>query len=279
MFKVSAALSLLALGLVAAIPGRADLFLDLGAQAGRSSVTCCQTLTFTTEGNGIANFAGLSSAGTGISGGTLVGPPEDFPANIVLSTGALIGTTGNSWTFDGGTLGIGGGTLFFNKTNMAACEADGGFWWLGLDFDYCNYGDISTGTLLGDVTLTQDGAGFFGSLYSFTAIAQFLYSPPESMGSGRLFSLYPTVLYQGQLTGSFFGPNPLDGSQGFLNAEFNDLSFRGIGTPVPEPSSLLMIGTIIALFLGLYFRARRSSSRRSPSPVTSAANFPITNRI
>jgi hypothetical protein len=220
----------------AAIPARASLDLGINFTLSNSLIVCCQTLSvrndFATGGvNGVLNGVQLS---IGIF---------DFPVSESIQTGDLIGTIGNTLTFDGGTVGIPGG--LYSRYLPGTCEADGGK--LFLEFTtgrpLCGYGSLSPGVLVGDLTLTSTQTA---GLYTFAGIAQFLYTPQGSLS--------PTTLIEGPLTGSLFSAGGLQ--QGFL-AEF-DLTFGGAGTPIPEPSTILLLGTVLVLITGRWAKSKLS---------------------
>jgi hypothetical protein len=243
MLKVSAALQLSMLAILPAIPLKADsLFLSNNGLS--DAVMFCCDSAFSITGEGFQPLSGLIAQNP-ISVSFFVGFPLD-ETTLGIQTGDLVDSTTETSTFSGGTVTIKG--IFFSRDAPDICAAQGGKPFSDIAGTiWCNYGSIlsGTGVLLGDFTITATG---IPSIHTFAGIAQLPFVP---VGSSL-----PTELYQGPLTGHLIS----NGLSDQFGAGF-DLSFRGVGTPVPEPSSILMLGTVIALVVGV---TGRSFRRRSP---------------
>jgi hypothetical protein len=195
-------------------------------------------------------------------------------ATMNIGTGPLISSTATSWTFEGGTLLIGPGTLSglipSPPPGYSTCEDAGYITYFG----GCAFAAELDGTLTGDVTLSLSGIVGYGS------DAEETYSIRQYQLTGSvLFDINSDLaLAAGVTTGPYLGWFVIDGSYlhglagdpGFLDEPYppdvwHSINIRSIevtGASVPEPSSIALLVTVVGA-MGLAFR-RKQLSRHGP---------------
>jgi hypothetical protein len=237
-------LSILTFGLLmGAIPSKADNMSFTVDGVYFQTFQCCQSLS---TGEPLDATGGVSIDSLP-PGKYALGLPAIDMTFVTITTGALVGSAGNTLTFEGGTI-TNLGEVYNDVTN----PCPGFVFTTGA----CVYGSIGGGVIVGDLTLTQEA--FNGDYeYALSAPAEFLYYD-YTLGFP---AFVPTMLYDGTLTGTLSVNGDLfsaDDMESLFSQADVELTFRGTGTPVPEPTSIIFLGTVV---IGVGFAMRRKVFR------------------